>query len=83
MAIYFLLMYLCGASMGPWLTGKLSDTLAHRAAKAAGMTEAFRAAGLQQAMLMMPLLSVLLALVLWAGSRTIVRDMERGRQEAA
>lgn len=85
MAIYFLLMYLCGASMGPWLTGKVSDTLAHRAAEAAGttgMTEAFRAAGLQQAMLMMPLLSVLLALVLWAASRTIVGDMERGRREA-
>lgn len=80
MAIYFMLMYLCGASMGPYLTGHLSDTMAHRAAAAAGsnvITEAARAAGLQQAMVIIPILSIMLALVLWAGSRTIVRDMLR------
>ena len=80
MAVYFLAMYLCGASFGPVLTGKVSDLMAQRAALAAGspvVTEVFKAVGLQQAMLIMPVLSVFLALVLWGGSRTIKRDMER------
>ena len=78
MALYFMLMYLCGASMGPLLTGALSDAMARRAAEAAGsgvVTEVFKAVGLQQAMLVIPVLSVGLALVLWAGSRTILRDL--------
>jgi len=78
MALYFMLMYLCGASMGPLLTGALSDAMAHRAAEAAGsvvVTEAFKAVGLQQAMLIIPVLSVGLALVLWVGSRTILKDL--------
>ena len=75
-------MYLCGASFGPILTGKLSDMMARRAADAAGsaiVTEAFKAVGLQQAMLIMPVLAVLLAVVLYMGSRTIAGDMERRR----
>jgi MFS family permease len=77
MAIYFLAMYIMGASFGPVITGKLSDIMAHRAAAAAGsakVTEVFRAIGLQQAMLVVPVLAVCLALVLWAGSRSIVKD---------
>jgi MFS family permease len=80
MAVYFLTMYLCGASFGPVLTGKVSDLMARRAADAAGspvLTEAFRAVGLQQAMFIMPVLSVLLAVVLYFGSKTISRDVER------
>ena len=80
MAIYFMAMYMCGASFGPLLTGKLSDLMARRAADAAGaarITEAFRAIGLQQAMFIIPVLSMLLALVLWAGSRTILADMRK------
>ena len=80
MAIYFMAMYICGASFGPLLTGKLSDLLAHRAAAAAGssvVTEVFRAVGLQRAMLVIPFLSVALAFVLYMGSRTIVADAER------
>jgi MFS family permease len=78
MAIYFMAMYMCGASFGPLLTGRLSDFLAHRAAAQAGsvnVTEALRAIGLQQAMLIIPVLSVVLAAVLYAGSRTIVTDI--------
>jgi MFS family permease len=74
MAVYFLVMYLGGASFGPMLTGKLSDLLARRAADSAGssvITEAFKAAGLQQAMLIIPTLAIALALVLWAGSRSL------------
>jgi MFS family permease len=80
MAIYFLAMYLCGASFGPLLTGRLSDWMAHRAAAAAGaarITEAFKAIGLQQAMFIIPALSVLLAVVLYCGSRTITADMRK------
>lgn len=76
MAVYFLFMYLGGASFGPLLTGKLSDMMARRAAAAAGssvITEAFKAIGLQQAMMVIPVLSLALGVVLWAGSRSILR----------
>lgn len=85
MSIYFLVMYLLGASWGSVIIGKLSDRWARHAADLAHsptVTEAFKAIGLQQAMLVIPVLSVGLALVLWAGSRTIKKDMER-RQAAS
>jgi predicted MFS family arabinose efflux permease len=85
MAIYFMAMYMCGASFGPLLTGKLSDVLAHRAAALAGspsVTETFRAAGLQQAMLVIPVLCTALAFVLYMGSRTIIADIAK-RESAA
>jgi len=84
MAVYFLAMYLCGASFGPLITGRLSDFLARRAAHAAGaaaLGEAYRAIGLHQAMYVIPVLSAALALALYAGSRTIAADMAR-RDEA-
>jgi MFS family permease len=84
MAIYFMAMYLCGASFGPLITGRLSDTMARRAAELAGsavMTDAFKAIGLREAMYIVPLLSVALALVLYAGSRTIIADMARRDRE--
>src|SRR5258707_440114 len=80
MAIYFMAMYMCGASLGPLLTGKLSDVFAHRAATLAGsatVTETFRATGLQQAMLIIPVLCIALAFVLYMGSRTITTDIAR------
>ncbi len=86
MAIYFMCMYLCGASFGPLLTGKVSDLMARHAADLANsvvVTEAHRATGLQQAMLLMPVFSLLLALVLFGGSRTIVRDMKRREIQVA
>ncbi len=82
MAIYFVVMYLLGASWGTVIIGKMSDNFARHAAALAGsakVTEVFRATGLQQAMLAIPVLSAALALVLWAGSRTIGRDIERQR----
>lgn len=80
MAIYFMAMYLCGASFGPLLTGRVSDLLARRAAVLAGspvVTESFHAVGLQQAMLMIPMFSLVLAGVLYMGSRTIISDIAR------
>ena len=80
MSIYFMFMYMCGASMGPLLTGAISDWRAKVASQAAGsavITAANKAVGLQEAMLMIPLLGLLLALVLYAGSLTITRDIDR------
>ena len=77
MAVYFCAMYVMGASMGPVGTGLLSDRLAARAAAAAGspvVTEAARAQGLHEAMYIVPILSVILAVVLFAGARASVRD---------
>ena len=82
-SIYFMFMYMCGASMGPLLTGALSDWRAKVASQAAGsavVTAAHKALGLQEAMLMIPLLGLLLAMVLYASSRTITRDI--GKREA-
>jgi MFS family permease len=79
MSVYFMAMYLCGASFGPLLTGRLSDFMARRAMHAAGAVrlEGFRAVGLQRAMVIMPILSVALAIVLYLGSRTMNQDVER------
>jgi hypothetical protein len=61
----------------------ISDHFAAQAATAAGVTdhtikalEPFRAAGLHNAMYAVPILAVLLALVLFAASRTVKRDIE-------
>jgi predicted MFS family arabinose efflux permease len=80
MAFYFMVMYLGGASFGSLITGNLSDRMARRAAAAAGssaITEAAKAIGLQQAMFIIPVLAIALALVLYAGSRTIEGDMRK------
>jgi MFS family permease len=82
MSIYFMFMYMGGASFGPLLTGNLSDRMARRAAAGAPMTEAFKAIGLQQAMIVIPILSLALGMVLYMGSRTIARDMARRESEA-
>jgi MFS family permease len=85
MSIYFLVMYLGGASWGTLIIGKMSDRFALHAAQLAGLdkiTEPFKAIGLQQALLAIPVLSALLALVLWAGSGTIGKDMEKQQRAA-
>jgi MFS family permease len=84
-AIYFFAMYVMGASMGTYVTGKLSDLLARRAMAEAGepaMTEAFRAVGLHDAMYVIPTLAFFCALVLFAASRTVGADMVVKRTEA-
>ena len=84
MALYFFAMYVMGASFGTWATGLASDFYTRRAAAAAGVAattsqalEPFRAIGLQSALELLPLLGVVLALVVWAASRTITRDVDR------
>jgi predicted MFS family arabinose efflux permease len=83
MSLYFGAMYLAGASLGPLGTGLVSDYFTTQAATAAGVVEhttlalePFRAAGLHSAMYVIPALAVLLAVVLFAASRTVTRDVE-------
>ena len=71
MAVYLLVTYLGGAAFGPLLTGMLSDRLARQAAGAASVTEAAKAIGLHQAMYLVPVLAVVLAMVLWGGARAM------------
>lgn len=84
MAIYFMAMYLLGASFGPYIIGAVSDYFTHHAAAAAGIIEftlqtlePFRAAGLRSAMYLVPILSGILTLVLFAASRTVKADVEK------
>jgi MFS family permease len=71
MAAYYLAMYLCGAAFGPLVTGGLSDHFAHQAMAAGWAAEAARGAGLHQAMYVIPVLSLALAVVLWAGAGAV------------
>ena len=79
MALYFFAMYVLGASFGPVATGMASDFFTRKAAAAAGASvlEPFRGQGLHSAMYLIPLLSTLLTLVLFAASRTVAADMEK------
>ena len=84
MAVYFLAMYLLGASLGPYILGLISDYYTQQAAAAAGVTEftaktlePFRGAGLRTAMYIVPVLSTALMLVLFAASRTVKKDVEK------
>jgi MFS family permease len=84
MAVYFMAMYLLGASFGPYVIGVISDYFTQNAAAASGITEfsaaalePFRAAGLRSAMYLVPILSTFLTLVLFAASRTVKNDVEK------
>lgn len=83
MAVYFLAMYVLGASLGPYATGILSDFFTKRAATLASVTdlsqaalEPFRAEGLHTAMYVIPILGIILTVVLLAGSRTVAREID-------
>jgi MFS family permease len=69
MAFYFVAMYLGGGAFGPLIVGSLSDRFARAAAGATSVTEAARAAGLHQAMHLIPVVSLALAVVLWVASQ--------------
>ena len=77
MALYFFAMYVLGASFGPLATGMVSDHFTRKAAAGAASLEPFRGAGLHSAMYIVPALSIALALVLFAATKTVARDMER------
>ncbi len=90
MALYFCAMYLVGGAMGPIATSMLSDHFATKAAIAADVRleglekpdrlkalEPYRASGLTSAMYVLPGVSALLALSLFAGARTVKRDVDK------
>lgn len=84
MALYFFAMYVLGASLGPVGMGFLSSYFTERTARAAGVTETtfealrpFAAQGLHSALYIIPVLGLLLAAVLFAGSRTVTKDMDK------
>jgi MFS family permease len=79
LALYFLAMYVLGASLGPYLTGVLSDQFAARAAAAAGGSslEAFRAEGLRGALYAIPALGLLLAAAAVMAARGAPADAAR------
>jgi MFS family permease len=88
MALYFFAMYVLGAALGPYVTGAVSDHLALRAAAAAGITNlepsqldnVYRAAGLQNAMYIIPILCAALTVILFAGAATVGKDIVRLRE---
>lgn len=84
MSLYFMAMYLIGGSLGPFVVGTISDYFTRQAAIATGVVdhsasalEPFRASGLQSAMYIVPVLTILLGAVLFAASRTAAKDMEK------
>ena len=88
MALYFFAMYVLGGAFGSKVVGMLSDSFALKAAANAGqifqsvkdVPAEFRAIGLHQAFYSAPVISLLLALVLFAGARTVAGDMEKLQQ---
>ncbi len=82
MAVYFFVFYLFTAA-GLFGFGWLSDTLAGGALRAGSTAAEASALGLHGAMYSIPVLAALLALVLWAGSRTVSTDHARLRTGAA
>jgi len=85
MAVYFLAMYLLGASFGPIATGWLSDHFTRSAESSAGLQptaadavlEPFKALGLLRAMYVVPVVGVVLGIVLYRGSKTVAGDVGR------
>lgn len=78
MAVYFFWMYVLGGAFGTAVLGTLSDRFARRAMLADGATalsESYRATGLHEAFYVVPIILALLALVLFAASRTVAKDL--------
>ena len=81
MAVYFLVFYVFMA-IGLFAFGWLSDHLAREALTGDVSSAEARALGLHGAMQAVPVLTLLLVGVLWAGSRTVAADHERRERRA-
>ncbi len=80
MAVFFAGLYLLGGGLGPVVVGLLSDHFSHSAMLAAGvsqMSEVFKADGLHDAMLLIPVALFMTLLFLLQASRTFARDAAR------
>lgn len=77
MAIYFAVINIMGGALGPLVVGHLSDYYAEAAAVAAGataMTEQFKAAGLHDAMMAVPVALFISALAVLLAARHFQAD---------
>ncbi|AEB59518.1 spinster family MFS transporter [Ectopseudomonas mendocina] len=86
MALFFAGLYLLGGGLGPLAVGWLSDHYAQAAMHAAGaseMTEAFKATGLHDAMLLIPVALLLTLLALLQAARCFQSDALRMREDLA
>jgi MFS family permease len=86
MAVYFCAMYFLGGLFGPVATGWASDHFARRAAAADGsevVSELHKAAGLHDAMYLVPALCAALVAILFAASRTVEADCRKRLPAAA
>lgn len=82
MALYFAGLYLLGGGLGPVAVGWLSDHYAKAAMHVAGadlMTETFKAVGLHDAMLLIPVALLLTLLALLQAARCFQQDAQRMR----
>lgn len=89
MAIYFAAMYVFGGALGPTVIGKTSDYLAvnHAVTQGVELKEyelldakgklPYRAYGLNAALYLLPITSIFLAGSLFAGARTVNRDVDK------
>jgi predicted MFS family arabinose efflux permease len=85
MALYFCAMYLLGGAFGTYILGFLSDHFGRQAMLAAGLSieglkvvpMPYSAVGLHDAFYVVPLISLVLAGVLFAGARTVAKDMQK------
>ncbi|MFG0584543.1 spinster family MFS transporter [Pseudomonas sp. zjy_9] len=83
MALFFAGLYLLGGGLGPLAVGWLSDHYAQAAMQAAGaseMTEAFKAVGLHDAMLLIPVALLLTLLALLQAARCFQTDAVHMRE---
>jgi MFS family permease len=85
MALYFCAMYAFGGALGPTVIGKTSDYFAQQLAVSEGVDLTtldaaaklpYRAYGLNSALYALPFTGLLLAGSLFAGSRTVNRDVD-------
>ena len=84
MALFFAGLYLLGGGLGPVVVGGLSDHFARAAQAAAGsaeMSEAFKAVGLHDALLLIPVALLLTMLALLQASRCFPSDAARMRSK--
>lgn len=86
MALFFAGLYLLGGGLGPLAVGWLSDHYAQAAMHAAGaseMTETFKAVGLHDAMVLIPVALFLTLLALLQAARCFQHDALRMREGMA
>lgn len=84
MALFFAGLYLLGGGLGPVVVGGLSDHFARAAQAATGsaeMSEAFKAVGLHDALLLIPVALLLTMLALLQASRSFASDAARMRSK--